>query len=130
MSAKKHSIDMTTGPLLGKIFTFAIPLMLTSIIQISFNAVDLMVVGRFTGDDALAAVGATAYVVNLIVNFFVGFSVGSGILLSQAVGSKNSARIKTAVHTAMLSGVIIGLLVAVLGQVVNLKQCQGILCHD
>ncbi len=115
MKVKNNQMDMTSGPLLGKIFAFAFPIMLTNLIQISFNAADIFVVGRFAGDEALAAVGATTYIVNLVVNFFIGISVGAGVVISQAIGSANVRRLKLLVHTSMLFSVILGIFVAFLG---------------
>ena len=80
---KKYEVDMCNGPLLGKIIIFAIPLMLSSALQLAFNAADMIVVGRFTGSDALAAVGSTGSLNNLIINFFIGFVFAIYILLSK-----------------------------------------------
>ena len=75
-----NSLDMTTGPFYKKIIKFSIPLMLTSFLQILYNAADVMVVGNFAGSQALAAVSSNGSLVNLILNLFIGFSVGSGVV--------------------------------------------------
>ena len=77
---KSYEIDMCNGPLLGKILVFSIPLMLSGILQLLFNAADIIVVGRFAGSTALAAVGSTASLINLMINVFVGLSVGVNVL--------------------------------------------------
>ena len=73
---KSYEMDMCNGPLLGKILIFAVPLMLSGILQLLFNAADIIVVGRFSGSHALAAVGSTSALINLLVNVFIGLSVG------------------------------------------------------
>ena len=75
-------IDMTHGPLLGKIVKFAIPLAISGILQLLFNAADIIVVGQFVGPSALAAVGSTSALINLIVNLFIGLSVGTNVLVA------------------------------------------------
>ena len=81
---RSHEIDMTNGPLLGKIIRFAIPLMLSGMLQLFFNAADIVVVGQFAKDHtALAAVGSTGALINLIVNVFIGLSVGTNVLVAR-----------------------------------------------
>ncbi|MEE0896619.1 MAG: MATE family efflux transporter, partial [Acutalibacteraceae bacterium] len=115
MQSKSNQVDMTKGPLLTKIIAFAIPLMLTSMLQLLYNAADILVVGKFAGDASLAAVGSTGALISLIVNVFVGLSLGTGVVLSQAIGAKNSSRIHRIVHTSMLLSLFLGLLVGLLG---------------
>ena len=115
MQIKSNKVDMTKGPLLTKIIAFAIPLMLTSMLQLLYNAADILVVGKFAGDASLAAVGSTGALISLIVNVFVGLSLGTGVVLSQAIGAKNSSRIHRIVHTSMLLSLFLGLLVGLLG---------------
>ena len=76
----KHEIDMVNGPIMGKMLLFAFPLMLSSILQLLFNAADIIVVGRWAGDNSLAAVGSTTSLINLMVNLFVGLSIGCNVL--------------------------------------------------
>ena len=88
-SDKTYEIDMLNGPLLGKIILFYIPLMLSGILQLLFNAADVAVVGRFAGNEALAAVGSTSSLTNLLVNLFIGLSVGAGVVMAKYFGAKD-----------------------------------------
>ena len=81
-----YQIDMIHGPLAGKLLVFAIPLMLSSILQLLFNAADVIVVGRWSGKEALAAVGSNTSLINLMVNLFVGFSVGTNVVVARDLG--------------------------------------------
>ena len=92
MAKKSYQIDMTEGPLFKKIIAFALPLMLTSMLQLLYNAADVVVVGKFAGDTSLAAVGSTTALINLIVNLFFGLSLGTGVVLSQAIGMRNRSK--------------------------------------
>ena len=85
---KSYEIDMCNGPLLGKILVFSVPLMLSGILQLLFNAADIIVVGRFAGSTALAAVGSTAALINLMINVFVGLSVGVNVLAARYYGGQ------------------------------------------
>ena len=76
---KSYEMDMCNGPLLGKILLYSIPLMLSSILQLLFNAADVIVVGRFAGHESLAAVGSTSSLINLLINVFIGLSVGANV---------------------------------------------------
>ena len=81
--SQSYEIDMCHGPLFGKIIRFSIPLMLSGILQLLFNAADIIVVGRFVGSTALAAVGSTSSLINLLINLFIGFSVGANVLVAE-----------------------------------------------
>ena len=83
---KKYEIDMCEGPLLKKIFLFTLPLMASSLLQLLFNAADVIVVGRFAGDDSLAAVGSTSSLSMLLVNIFMGLSIGAGFYTLSLIG--------------------------------------------
>ena len=85
---KSYEIDMCNGPLLGKIMLFTLPLMLSGILQLLFNAADVVVVGRFAGNEALAAVGSTGALTNLLVNLFIGLSVGANVLVARYYGGR------------------------------------------
>ena len=111
----KKDINMLEGPLLGNVIAYAIPIMLTGILQLLFNAADLVIVGRFCGSNSVAAVGATSSLINLIVNFFMGISVGCGITVAQAIGARNDKNVENLVHTAVPTAVISGLLLTVVG---------------
>lgn len=108
---KKYEIDMCSGPLLGKILLFYIPLMLSGVLQLLFNAADIAVVGRFAGNESLAAVGSTSSLTNLIINLFMGLSVGANVLVARYYGAGLKKDLKemvqTAVATALVSGVIL-----------------------
>lgn len=113
MSKGRYSIDMTTGSLMPKIIKFTIPILLTGLLQIFYNAADIVVVGRFAGSSTyLAAVGATSTLVNLMFNLFFGISVGAGIVVAKYIGAGDGKAIHRSVHTSMLfsllSGVILG----------------------
>ena len=82
MKKASYEIDMVNGPLFGKILRFSIPLMLSGILQLLFNAADIIVVGQFTGSHAMAAVGSTGSLNNLIINIFIGLSTGSSVLMA------------------------------------------------
>ena len=109
-----YQIDMIHGPLAGKILLFALPLMLSSLLQLLFNAADVVVVGRCAGKEALAAVGSTSALINLLVNLFVGFSVGTNVVVARDLGAGREEDVSGSVHTAiaisLLSGVILTLL--------------------
>ena len=115
MAQGKYDIDMTTGPLLKKILAFAAPMMLTGILQLLYNAADVAVVGSFAGKEALAAVGSTGALINLIVNVIMGLSVGSSVMIARRLGSHDDDGVRRAVNTSMLVAVIGGLLVMVVG---------------
>lgn len=108
-------IDMTHGPLLGKIVRFAIPLAISGILQLLFNAADIIVVGRFSGSQALAAVGSTSALINLIVNLFIGLSVGTNVLVAQYYGAGDQKSLSDTVHTSVLSSLVFGCVVLVIG---------------
>jgi len=116
MSAK-FEIDLSKGPILKNIIKFAVPLMLASMLQLFYNAADIIVVSRYAGSSAMASVGASSPVVNLIVNFFIGISVGGSIVVSRNYGAKDDEGIYRAVHTSVLLGVLIGILVFFVGEV-------------
>ena len=85
---KKYEIDMCSGSILGKMLLFALPLMCSSILQLLFNAADIIVVGRFAGDNSLAAVGSNTALINLLTNFFIGLSIGANVLAAHFYGAK------------------------------------------
>lgn len=105
---KKFEIDMTTGPLLGKLLRFSIPLILSGMLQLLFNAADMVVIGRFEGDEALAAVGAAAPMTYLITNLFIGLSVGANVLTARYYGAKRWQDLEETVHTAITISLIFG----------------------
>lgn len=112
---RKYEMDMCSGPILGKMLLFAIPLMCSSLLQLLFNAVDVIVVGRFAGDTALAAVGSNTALINLLTNFFMGLSIGANVLVARYYAAKQEEDLSETVHTAMLLSVISGLILTVIG---------------
>ncbi|MBR5583630.1 MAG: MATE family efflux transporter [Lachnospiraceae bacterium] len=119
MSKQKRSYEMNMceGPLVGKMLVFTIPLMFSGILQLLFNAADTIVVGRYAGSEALAAVGSTTALINLLVNLFMGLSVGANILISRYYGAKRETDIQETVHTSITVAALAGILLAVLGNV-------------
>lgn len=113
--ASKYSLDMTNGPFLKKMLRFSLPLMFTGLLQMIYNTADVIVVGRFAGGTALAAVGATGSLVNLILNIFLGMSMGSGVMTAKYIGARDEASVKRCVHSAMLLSVLSGVFVAIFG---------------
>ena len=107
--------DMTRGPLLGKMISFALPLMASGVLQLLFNAADTAVVGRFTGPEALAAVGSNGALVNLIVTLFMGLSVGPNVLTAQYLGSSRYKDVEETVHTSIVSSALFGIILIALG---------------
>ncbi len=107
-----YEIDMLNGPVMPKLLSFALPLMLSSVLQLTFNAADVIVVGRFEGDAALAAVGAPGSLINLLITLFLGLSVGANVVVAQCCGAGNYRDTSEAVHTSialsLLGGVGMG----------------------
>lgn len=112
---KKYEIDMCSGSILGKMLLFALPLMCSSILQLLFNAADIIVVGRFAGDNSLAAVGSNTALINLLTNFFIGLSIGANVLAAHFYGAKQEKDLKETVHTAMLVSLYSGILLTLVG---------------
>ena len=112
---KKYEIDMCNGPILSKLLLFAIPLMCSSILQLLFNAADIVVVGRYAGDHSLAAVGSNTALINLLTNLFVGLSVGVNVLTAKYYGAGKDEELSKTVHTAMLIGLYSGILLTLIG---------------
>lgn len=115
MKGYKHEMDMTEGPLLKKIIIFSLPLVLTGLLQCLYNAADLVVVGHFEGHIALAAVGSTGALTNLIVGLFMGLSVGAGVCAAQYIGAREYERVSKVLHTAIVTSVLVGVIVAMFG---------------
>ena len=108
-------IDMTNGPLVGKTIRFAIPLALSGILQLLFNAADIIVVGQFVGPQALAAVGSTSALIQLIVNLFIGLSIGVNVLVARYYGAGQSKDLHETVHTSVLVSLICGVILIFVG---------------
>lgn len=112
---KRFQKSMLQGPLFPNIITYSIPIILTSILQLLFNAADLVVVGRFCGSVSVAAVGATGSITGLIVNLFIGLSVGAGVSTAHAIGGKNEVEIHRTIHTAVPTALVGGAVLSVVG---------------
>lgn len=115
MAKNKYEIDMCNGPILGKMLQFALPLMLSSVLQLLFNAADVVVVGKFAGDNSLAAVGCTGSLVNLLVNLFVGLSVGANVMAARHYGARQEEELSQTVHTAITLALIGGVILTFVG---------------
>ena len=115
MAVSSRDLDITKGPLFGKILIFALPIMAMNILQLLFNAADMVVVGRFSGAEALAAVGATGSLINLIVNLFMGLSVGASVVVAQDYGAGKPQVVSKSVHTSIALSIIAGFVVMFLG---------------
>ena len=108
--------NFTDGPLFTRLFVFAVPLMLSGLLQVGYNMADNIVVGKFSGDSlALAAVGSTSIFNVLIINLLLGFSMGAGVVSAQAFGAKDNERLEKSVHTSMLISLISGIAFAIIG---------------
>ena len=115
MQRSNIKYDMTEGPFLKKVFAFIFPLVLTGLLQCLYNAADLAIVGKFRGEIALAAVGSTGPITNLIINLFLGLAVGAGVAVAHYAGAKNSEMVRRTVHTSISIAIISGVLVAFIG---------------
>ena len=112
---KSTARDMTRGPILQQLVFFALPLMLGNVFQMLYNTVDSIIVGNFVSKQALAAIGSTTVIVNMLVFFFAGFAVGAGVVIGQNFGAKNLDRLHDAVHTTMAATFVLSLLLTAMG---------------
>ena len=112
---KRYEIDMCNGPIFKQIVLFAMPLVLSSVLQLLYNMVDIIVVGQFAGKEALAAVGSTSSLINLITNLFIGISAGSCIVVATYYGAAKYDRISKSIHTAMAIAIYSGIVLAFVG---------------
>ncbi len=111
----KYEINMTEGALLPKVLLFSLPLIASGVLQLLFNAADMVVVGQWAGKEYLAAVGSTGSLINLMVNVFIGLSVGGSVAVARAFGANDPAQVHKAVHTAMTLAIIAGVAVGLIG---------------
>lgn len=112
---KRHQQSMLQGPLFLNIVTYTIPIILTSLLQLLFNAADLVIVGRYCGSISVAAVGATGYITNLVINLFIGLSVGAGVCMAHAIGSRDETAMHRTVHTTLPTALVSGVVLTVIG---------------
>ena len=115
MKTNKYEIDMCNGTIMDKLISFSLPLMLSSILQLMFNAVDIIVVGRFSSSRALAAVGATTALINIFTNLFIGISLGANVLAARYFAAGRDREMSEAVHTAITLALISGVVMAFVG---------------
>ena len=115
--AKQMSIDMTEGPIFGKLLAFALPLMLSGVLQSLYNAADNLVVGRFASEEALAAVGCCGAISHLLVTVFISISVGTSVTVAHAIGARDKERAERLVHTSMALSLVMGICVSLIGVV-------------
>jgi len=111
----KYEIDMCNGSILDKLVSFSIPLMLSGILQLLFNAVDIIVVGQFTGNEALAAVGSTTALINVFVNLFIGISLGASVLAARFYATGQEKEMTETVHTSITLALISGIAMGIIG---------------
>lgn len=115
MKKKEYSINMTEGALFPQIVSFTIPLILSGLLQLLFNAADMIVAGRFVGKEALAAIGSTSSLINLLVNVFLGLSTGANVLVARFFGSGKEKDVSETVHTSILISLLSGACLAIVG---------------
>lgn len=115
MKKNKYEIDMCNGTIMDKLISFALPLMLSGMLQLMFNAVDIIVVGRFSGSRALAAVGSTTALINVFTNLFIGISLGANVLAARFYAAGKEKEMSDTVHTAITIAIISGLIMAFVG---------------
>lgn len=126
--SKNRQIDMTNGPILGKFLIFSLPIIASGILQLLFNAADIIVVGKFAGDESLAAVGSTGSLINLLVNLFVGLSIGTNVVAANFFGAGKKKELELTVHTAILLSFISGIFLTGIGvvfakEILKLMNC-------
>lgn len=112
---KSHQLDLTQGPILTRLLQFSIPIILSGVLQLLFNAADVVVVGKFAGDEALAAVGSTGSLVHLLVNLFVGLSTGTNVVAANFFGAQKKKDLHDTVHTAVLLSFVSGIIMTIVG---------------
>ena len=115
MNKNKYEIDMCNGSIMDKLISFALPLMLSGILQLMFNAVDIIVVGHYSSSQALAAVGSTTALINVFVNLFIGVSLGTNVLAARCYAAGKDKEMSEVVHTSILFALISGIVMAVIG---------------
>ena len=117
MKKNKYEIDMCNGTIMDKLITFAFPLMLSGVLQLMFNAVDIIVVGRFSGSSSLAAVGSTTALINVFTNLFIGISLGANVLAARFFATGREKEMSETVHTSITFALISGIVMAIIGQI-------------
>ena len=113
MRKARYEIDMTRGPLFGKLINFSVPLMLTGILQLLYNAADMVVVGKYGSDTSLAAVGSTGSLINLIVNVLMGMSVGAGVVVARSIGAGDREKASRDTYMSIFISVVFGVVFSI-----------------
>jgi len=111
----KNQIDMTTGGIVQKLLIFSIPIIFSGILQLVFNAADIIVVGQFAGDESLAAVGATSSLINLLIGLFTGLATGTNVIAANYLGAQKLENVKKTVHTSIIVSIFAGIFLTIIG---------------
>ena len=119
--SKNFTMNLCEGSILNKLLLFSLPLIASSVLQLFFNAADVVVVGKFAGDNSLAAVGSNGSIINLLTNVFMGLSVGANVLVARYFAAKQEQELRKTVHTAITVSLICGIVLAIIG-VLSAKQ--------
>ena len=112
---KKYEMNMSEGPFLQKILKFSFPLIASGVLQLLFNAMDIIVVGQYEGQTALAAIGSTSALINMLINIFVGISIGANVVVAHEYGARREKDLSTAIHTAITISFVAGIVMTVVG---------------
>ena len=128
----RNDMDMTSGNLFKKIIIYSIPIILTSVLQLLYNACDLMIVGKFAenGTEALAAVGGTGALINLIVSLFIGLSIGASVSFARSIGQKDLDKANRVVHTAVIVSVVASIFITIIGILLAKTLLSWMKCPD
>ena len=116
---KSKELNLLEGPLLGKVFLFSLPLMATNLLQVFYNAADMVVAGMSGVDGAIGAIGTTGAFINLVLNIFMGFSVGTNVVVARCIGKGDKEQISNAVHTSLVMAAIFGTVCMGIGMIVT-----------
>ena len=127
---KKYELNMSSGSILKNLVLFSWPLMLSKLLQLLYNAVDIIVVGKFEGDLALASVGATSSLINLFVNVFMGYATGAGVVISRYFGANDTVNTKRAVSTCIKMSLCFGIFLMIAGNILSTPMLRLMSCPD
>lgn len=128
MRGRQYELDMCNGTIANKLLLFALPLMFSGMLQLLFNAADIVVVGRFCGKESLAAVGSNTSLINLFINLFVGLSVGANVVVAQDLGAGREKEANRGVHSTILIAIVSGILLLGVGQVMSRQMLEWMEC--
>ena len=116
---KSYEMDMCSGPLFRRMLVFTVPLICSGMLQLFFNAADIIVVGKFSGEHALAAVGSTSSLINLLLNLVIGISLGASVIVGRNYGAKNKSSVRKSVHTAVAAAIWSGFIMLFVGVILS-----------